>query len=331
MRTPGGLGRHACRCLALLKMMRIRVCCAGGISTDKFKYSYFQLTFGKDETYHYPERSYARLKKYGYDAIEVTPPKGRYGAGISMEKAAAEHKTLREEYGLAISCINECWGEKWDPFSPHYKTLTDTKSAKQAVSQTKSSVDFAQETGAPCVTIAAAIHAGIDGASVADCTATTVDALRQMSRYAAQKDIRLVFEANNHLEMGKYINTVRNHKKLIDLTGCGNIGIQIDWFHANIEELNPYEAVMDACPLLWHTHFRDSNSLTPGFGTVDFKSVMRAMKRAGYTGYCTLESAPMFPTAEVSCAMGIEYLKLMESIAEYQLEDAYPNGYPIHL
>lgn len=92
-----------------------------GINMEKFKYSYFQLTFGADETYLYPERSYARLKKYGYDAIEVTPPKGRYGAGISMEKAAAAHQTLQAEYGLKISCINECWGEKWDPFSRSLK------------------------------------------------------------------------------------------------------------------------------------------------------------------------------------------------------------------
>jgi len=49
---------------------------------EKLKFSYFQLTFGQEETYLRPEDTYKRLKNYGYDAIEITPPKGRYGLKI---------------------------------------------------------------------------------------------------------------------------------------------------------------------------------------------------------------------------------------------------------
>jgi sugar phosphate isomerase/epimerase len=118
---------------------------------------------------------------------------------------------------------------------------------------------------------------------------------------------------------------------MIELTGRDNIGIQIDWFHANFEELNPYEAVMEAHPLLWHMHFRDSNSLTPGYGTVDFKAVLRATKKIGYSGYCTIESAPMVPDSDTACRDGIEYLKLLERIVEYQLNPTFPNGYGVEL
>jgi sugar phosphate isomerase/epimerase len=195
----------------------------------------------------------------------------------------------------------------WDPYSPTYKTLTEPETADLAVSETKSSIDFAAELGAPFVTIAVAIHAPIDRENAHDCTAVAVDALQRMARYAGEKGVRLVFEATNHLEMGKFVNTALNHKRMIELTGCDNIGIQLDWFHANFEELNPYEAVMDASPLLWHMHFRDSNSLTPGYGTVDFKAVLRAVKKSGYRGYCTLESSPMVPDADTAAWDGIEY------------------------
>jgi hypothetical protein len=50
-----------------------------------FKYSYFQLTFGEEEAYHHPERTYQRLKRFGYDAAELTPPKGRYGADTAAK------------------------------------------------------------------------------------------------------------------------------------------------------------------------------------------------------------------------------------------------------
>jgi len=296
---------------------------------NKFKYSYFQLTFGQDEAYRHPERSYDRLTRCGYDAIEIAPPKGRYGLGVKMEQYAETHRRLKAEFGLAVSCINECWGEMWDPYSPMFKTLTEQKTADLAVAETRSTVDFAAELGAPCVTIAVAIHAPVTAANVAEYTAIAVDALRRMADYARTRDVRLVFEATNHLEMGKFVNTAINHKRMIELTCCDNIGLQLDWFHVNLEEFDPYEAVMDAQPLLWHLHFRDSNSLTPGYGKTDFKALMRALKKTGYSGYCTVESAPMIPNPEIAARDGIEYLKLMERIAEYQISPEFPNGYAL--
>jgi sugar phosphate isomerase/epimerase len=99
------------------------------------KFSYFQLTFGQEEAYLHPENTYKRLKQFGYDAIEITPPKGRYGLGVKMEDYLEIHKKLKDDYGLQVSCINECWGEEWDPFSPTYKTLTEPKTADLAVSE----------------------------------------------------------------------------------------------------------------------------------------------------------------------------------------------------
>ncbi|MFC1975994.1 sugar phosphate isomerase/epimerase family protein [Chloroflexota bacterium] len=297
------------------------------MNMNKFKYSYFQLTFGQEEAYLHPEKTYQRLQNYGYDAIEICPPKGRYGLGVKMEDYVETHKKLKTNYGLEVSCINECWGEMWDPYSPEYKTLTEQKTADLAVSETKSSIDFGAELGARSVTIAVAIHDAITPDNVAECTAIAVDALQRMADYAKTKNVQLVFEATNHLEMGKFVNTALNHKRMIELTGRANIGIQLDWFHVNLEELNPYEAVMDAQPLLWHLHFRDSNSLTPGYGKTDFKAVMRVLKKTGYDGYCTIESAPMIPDADIAAKDGIDYLKFMERIAEYQLNPEFPNGY----
>lgn len=296
---------------------------------NRLRYSYFQLTFGQEEAYHAPHKTYERLARFGYDAIEICPPKGRYGLGVSMESYLETHKQLKADFGLAVSNINECWGEMWDPYSPTYKTLTEPKTADLAVSETRSSIDFAAELGAESVTIAVAIHDAITAENVAEATAVAVDALQRMSAYAAERGPKLVFEATNHLEMGKFVNTAANHKRIIALTGCDNIGIQLDWFHVNLEELDPYEALMDAQPLLWHLHFRDSNSLTPGYGKTDFRAVMRGLLRTGYSGYCTIESAPMVPSADRSAEDGITYLRMMERIAAYQLSPEYPNGFAV--
>ncbi len=95
-----------------------------------FKYSYFQLTFGQEEAYLEPHVTYERLTRCGYDAIEICPPKGRYGMGVSMEDYLATHKQLKADFGLEVSTVNECWGEMWDPYSPEYKTLTEPATAE---------------------------------------------------------------------------------------------------------------------------------------------------------------------------------------------------------
>jgi D-psicose/D-tagatose/L-ribulose 3-epimerase len=296
---------------------------------EPFKYSYFQLTFGQEEAYLDPHLTYERLKRCGYDAIEICPPKGRYGLGVAMEDYLATHKQLKADFGLEVSNVNECWGEMWDPFSPDYKTLTEPTTAELAVSETKATIDFAAELGAMSVTLATAVHAPITAENVDDATAVAVDSLRRMGEHAQARGIKLVFEATNHLEMGKFVNTASNHKRIIELTGRENIGIQLDFFHVNLEELGSYEAVMDAQPYLWHGHFRDSNSLTPGYGKTDWNAVMRALIRTDYAGYCTIESAPMVPSSDRSAEDGIAVLKLAERIAAWQLSPEYPNGYAI--
>jgi sugar phosphate isomerase/epimerase len=298
-------------------------------SRQPFRYSYFQLTFGQEEAYLRPQVTYERLRACGYDAIEICPPKGRYGLGVSMEDYLATHRQLKADYGLDVSNVNECCGEMWDPYSPTYKTLTEPRTAELAVSETRSTIDFAAELGAMSVTIAVAIHDPVTPENVAEATAVAVDSLRRMGEYAATRGVKLVFEATNHLEMGKFVNTASNHKRIIELTGRDNIGIQLDYFHVNLEELSGYEALMDAQPYLWHLHFRDSNSLTPGYGKTDWHAVMRGLIRTGYSGYCTIESAPMVPSADRSARDGIEVLKLAERIAEYQLSAEYPNGFAI--
>ena len=152
-----------------------------------FKYSYFQLTFGQEEAYLYPERTYKRLQRFGYDAIEICPPKGRYGLGVGMEQYLETHKQLKADFGLEVSCINECWGEEWDPYSPTYKTLTDPETAELAVRETKSTIDFAAELDAPVChhrrRHPRRHHAGQSG----DATAVAVDALQRSADYAASQ------------------------------------------------------------------------------------------------------------------------------------------------
>lgn len=115
------------------------------------------------------------------------------------------------------------------------------------------------------------------------------------------------------------------------MVGLPNVAIQMDIFHANFEELGISDAIREAGPLLKHFHFRDSNSLVPGYGTVDWKAVLRALKDINYKGYCTLEGAPLIPDAETATKDPIDFLRILEKMVDFQLSEIFPNGFAIKL
>ena len=49
----------------------------------------------------------------------------------------------------------------------------------------------------------------------------------------------------------------------------------------------------------------DSNRWAPGYGHIDFKEVLSALKRVGYQGYLSLEVLPL-PDPDTAAKKGIE-------------------------
>jgi sugar phosphate isomerase/epimerase len=62
-----------------------------------------------------------------------------------------------------------------------------------------------------------------------------------------------------------------------------------DFFHMNIEERDPAEAIRAAGRRLRHVHVADSNRRQPGAGHLDFPSLLGALRTIGFDGWLTLE------------------------------------------
>ena len=252
------------------------------------KFSYFQLTFGQQEAYLHPEKTYERLKRCGYDAIEITPPKGRYGLGVKMEDYLETHKKLEADFGLQVSCINECWGEEWDPFSPTYKTLTEPKTADLAVSETKSSTDFAAELGQPLVSCHGCVGRVRAISTYAEERAVFVEAVRQIAARAQELDLQVVMEVLNRYE-AHLLNTGAEALDFVDEVGAENVGLLLDAYHMNIEETDPAATLRHVGTRLWLYHAADSNRQGIGRGHTDFEAQLSALADVGYAGPIILE------------------------------------------
>ena len=117
----------------------------------------------------------------------------------------------------------------------------------------------------------------------------------------------LAFEPINRYEMD-YIHTIDQAIDFVAQVDSPAMGILADTYHMNIEEASMEDAFKRAGKLLSHIHLVDNNRLAPGFGHMDFPSLLGALQEAGYEGYLSLEVLPL-PSPEEAASLGMAYVK----------------------
>jgi len=112
--------------------------------------------------------------------------------------------------------------------------------------------------------------------------------LKEVCRYAEEKKVEIFFEPLNRYETD-LVNTVEEGLKLLEEVDSTALKLLLDTFHMNIEEPIIEESIKRAAGKIGHFHVADSNRLAPGMGHIDFTSVLKALKEAGYRGFLSAE------------------------------------------
>ena len=118
-----------------------------------------------------------------------------------------------------------------------------------------------------------------------------VSALVSLAREARARGVRIVIEPLNRYETN-LLNTVSDTLHLIDEVAADNVGVLFDTFHANIEEPRIEESMRGCGERLFHVHFADSNRWAPGWGHIDFRSVVKTLREMNYKGWISAEILP---------------------------------------
>lgn len=132
---------------------------------------------------------------------------------------------------------------------------------------------------------------------------TAADHLADLCDYATGRGITLGIEPLIRFETD-LVNTCEDALNLVGRIGRENVGVHLDTFHMNVEELDPVLAVVRAGERLVNLHCSDNNRGAPGTGSFGWEGFFRVLKFIGYTGPVILES--FHPDApEISYAAGI--------------------------
>jgi len=123
-------------------------------------------------------------------------------------------------------------------------------------------------------------------------TASRLDAsLHTLLPIAEREKVSILIEPINRYETD-FLARIEDVLAVVDRMGSPALGVLADTFHMNIEETSIEQALRLAGQRLRLVHAADSNRLAPGWGHLDFASIVGTLRDIGYRGFLSAEILP---------------------------------------
>ncbi|MGX7672456.1 sugar phosphate isomerase/epimerase family protein [Plantactinospora sp. DSM 117369] len=220
-----------------------------------------------------------RIAAFGFDAVELPIEQPGDWDPVRTRDLLAKH-----DLAVAGVCA----------VTPPGRDLVDAAPAvvDATVAYLKGCVDSAAVVGAPCV--GGPVYAAVgrtwrmSPTARAACYADFRRALAPVAEHAGERGVSIGVEALNRYETS-VANTVEQTLELLDGLPP-NVGIMIDTYHMNIEEADPYAAVVLAGPYIKHVQVSGTDRGAPGADHLDWPRFFAALDATGYRGAVCIES-----------------------------------------
>jgi len=254
-----------------------------------------------------------RIAAFGFEAVEL--PIEQPG-----DWDPARTRDLLAGHGLRA--VGVCAA-----FSPGRDLVnTSPDVVASTVAYLKTCVDSAVAVGAACV--GGPVYAAVgrtwrmSPAQRAACYAEFRSAIRPVAEYAGERGVSIGVEALNRYETS-VVNTVEQAVELIDGLPS-NVGLMIDTYHMNIEEADPYAALVAVGPHIKHVQVSGTHRGAPGADHLDWPRFLAGLARTGYVGAVCIESftgendaiataasiwRPLAPSQDALARDGLAYLR----------------------
>jgi sugar phosphate isomerase/epimerase len=221
-----------------------------------------------------PEVTIRRLKKYGYESIEISGEPEIYNA-------KELRKTLKDN-GI------RCWGAVTLMLKDRNLLAKDPAQRANSVKYTKDCVTLVKDMEGTLLTIVPCTVGKITPeATPEEEWKWAVESLQEVQEYASKAGVKLGLEPLNRFET-YFLSRAAQALALATAVGP-ECGVCLDAFHLNIEEADPYAAIRSARGRLVDFHVADNNRMAPGMGHWDWLKLVGTLKTIGYDGALTVE------------------------------------------
>ena len=252
-----------------------------------------------------------KIKKTGYDGVE-----------IPLFDGDAEHyKKIKKELdnlGLGCTAVTVVNADT-NPISP------DASIRKAALDRIKWALDMTSVMGGDL--LARPYHSALGVFSgqppTADERKRAVEVLTQAAEHAQKVKVKIAIEYLNRFEC-YFLTNALDAKNLVREINHPYFGTMYDTFHANIEEKNISQAIASMEDTYIHVHISENDRGTPGSGHVHWDETFKALRKAKYDGWLTIEAfgralpdlaaatkiwRDMFPSPEDVYGNGFKFIK----------------------
>jgi D-psicose/D-tagatose/L-ribulose 3-epimerase len=218
-----------------------------------------------------------KIAALGYDGVELP------FIDLDAIDTAATRKALEASNMGATACA---------VMVPGTNLISDDEAERRAgAERIERVIDQATEIGADAVIgpLYAPVGELTGRARTPDEWQRAVEGLGAAAERAGEADILLAIEPLNRFET-YFLNTAGDALALVNEVDHPNLTVQLDTFHANIEESDIPAAIRALGPKLGHFHASENHRGTPGTGLVPWKNCFSALREIDYDRWVTIES-----------------------------------------
>jgi D-psicose/D-tagatose/L-ribulose 3-epimerase len=220
-----------------------------------------------------------RVKEFGFDLIEICVEDPD-----TIDSSAIRPRAKKAELSVTIC----------GAFGPDRDLSSEDEAIRRtATSYLRRCIDFAHDLGSPFVS--GPMYAAVGNTRLLPDKARrtqwkrSVDGLRAVAAYAAERSVKLAIEPLNRFETD-LVNTVDQGMKMVEDIGAENVGLLLDTFHMNIEEKDIPEAIRRAAARIVEFHACSNDRGTPGEDHLPWQAIAAALQEARYDGPIVIEA-----------------------------------------
>ena len=220
-------------------------------------------------------RNLEALQRLGFDWVELN----------IQEPEAVDPSRLKAylaEFGLVLSMFASGLTAKVSQLS---LATGDAARRKSAIGRTARFLEFAREFGAGVI---AGYLKGTPQDSDAGARERLAASILELAPIAERLKTPLLVEAVNRYE-SPVGHSLADTWDIARRAGSPFVQILPDTFHMNIEESNMRKAITEHRACFSSFHLSDNNRHFPGFGALDFATVIRILDELGYQGKLAIE------------------------------------------
>lgn len=231
------------------------------------------------------EKTFGFVAKTGYEAVEIAPfTIAKYVTEVSSERRR-EIRELAARNGIALSAIHWVLVQADGMHITHPKAEVRQRTARYFCDL----VDFCADLGAHRIVVGSPKQRNVEpGVSFDQAWDWATAVFRESAMRAEQRDVVICFEPLAPSETN-FINSAAQAIEFVGQLHTPHFKIILD-VKAMSSETKPIpQIIRESWPNFAYFHANDKNLKGPGFGEVDFRPILKALKDVGYDGFVSVE------------------------------------------